>query len=240
MLGVNTGKIVRLSVGVETATGTNFTVYGVAYGVANREYDNQIVETTVGLAQVLCINARKIIRLLVGVETATGANFTVYGVAYGVANSKSYHQIMIATVGVAQVLCVHSRHVERLSVSVERGTRAHVAVHCVAKRVVHSKANNKVMVAAVGISQMLGVYAGLIIAHTVGVETHSGTHIAVDGVAQGVVHGKHYHKIVIAAVGISQMLGVYAGLIIAHTVGVETHSGTHIAVNGVAQSVVHT
>ena len=108
MLRVNTLVVVRrivhaanrtvaeVSVGIKTRTGTDDRMYSIANCVADDQVNNQIVETAVGGAKVLCINAlhiigrivhaanRTVAEVSVGIKTRTGTNNGMDGVTDGV------------------------------------------------------------------------------------------------------------------------------------------------------------
>ena len=85
---------------------------------------------------------------------------------------------------------------------------------------------------------MLSVNTLIIIFYAVGIETCSGTDSSVNGVSQSVVYGKVYYKIVeTVRNAIPKMLCVNTLVMIPHSVGIETCSGTYGTVNSISQSI---
>ena len=90
------GTVAQMSVGVETLTGAYYGVHSVAQGVAHLQVDYELKVATVGGAQVLGVITLIVVRgiihsicgtvaqMSVGIETLTGANYRVDGVAQGV------------------------------------------------------------------------------------------------------------------------------------------------------------
>ena len=85
-----------MSEGVETCSGANLAIKGVADGVADLEIDHQVIETAVGMTQMVCVYPRIEISVAECVETPSGTHLTMDGVADGVPNSQVYHQIVDA------------------------------------------------------------------------------------------------------------------------------------------------
>ena len=111
-----------MAVGVEPSSGADGVMKGVAKGVADGKEYHKVTIAAVGLAQVLGVNARLVVRpvrttvgrtatqMAVGVEPSSGADGVIQGVAKGVANSYLYHKIKkTAVYGVAKELCVNTR-----------------------------------------------------------------------------------------------------------------------------------
>ena len=129
-----------MSVGVEMCSGTDNGIDSVANGVAHRQVDNQIVETAVGGAQVLCINTLVVVRAIilathwrtsqmsVCIKACSGTDNGMDCVADGVVDCEVYYKIMEAAVGCTQVLCVNALIVVRTVVHTTHGRASHVSV----------------------------------------------------------------------------------------------------------------
>ena len=227
-------SIAHVTVGVETCTGTYHGMYGVAQGVVYSKVYNKVAETAVGITEILCVIALIVILHPVGVETDTGTNGAVHGVAQGVVNGEVYHKVAITAVGVAMVLCMITLIIVAHPVGVETCSGTYGAVYCIANGVVDNKMNYEVAIAASDcVKKILGVVSRQEISHTIGVETDTGTYRAVNGVAQGVVNGEVYHKVVIATVRVAKMLCVITLIVILNSVGVETGTGADNRMHGV-------
>ena len=113
ILAVNARQVVRrivdsahrhtapVSVGVEHGSGAESGAYGVAKGVVNSNFDDEILETSGnGMTQILTVHARQVVRrivhsahrhtaeMIVGVEHGSGTEGGAEGVAKGVVHSE--------------------------------------------------------------------------------------------------------------------------------------------------------
>ena len=228
-----------MAVRVKTCSSADGAIYRIAEGVVNRQTDDKIVVAAVGLTQVLGVFASEVVTLAASVETGSGAEGAVNGVAQGVVHHEADNEIVVAAVWLTEVLGVFAREVVALAVGVETGSGADSAVDSIAEGVVHRKADDKIIVAAVGLTEVLGVFACMVVTLAVGVETGSGAEGAINGIAEGVVHSKADYEVVVTAVGLTKVLGIFAGKVVTMAVGVETGARAESAVYRVAKSVVN-
>ena len=203
-----------MSIGVDTTSGTDNRMDGIAQGVVNSQVDNQIEETARrSVAQILSVNSMEIIWLVVdaitwyvspmpvGVETGAGTDNGMYGVAQSVVNREVNNKVVKTAAGsVAVMLSVNALIEIPNAIGVETGAGTDNRMNGVAKGVVHRQIYDKIMEAPrIVVAQMLCINTLEEITHSVGVETGTGTDNGMYGVAYGVIHRKVYNKVVVTS-----------------------------------------
>ena len=226
-LRIKTGMCVANAVGVEACTGADGAIYGIPYGVANCDVDNQIMEASRdGVAQILGINTLIVVRrvihtadgdtaqMAVGVDEIAFADIAAEGVAESVVHSEVDDKIAeITRYRVTEILGVNAlqvigrvvdsahRHTAEMAVGVKGGTGADGVANGVANSVVYNDVDNQVVETACSrIAQILCVNALVVVRRII-----------------GPAHGRQ-----------SQM-----------SVGIDTFSGTYGSSKGVAKGVVY-
>ena len=159
--------------------------------------------------QVLTIASRQGVGLAVYDIARAGANCLAYGRAYGVGHGYHNSKYAVATLWRLQFLSIYAFGGVNVIVYRSAAACADGVVNGVAKGVVHRKVDNEIVqTSRRGVHKILSVNAFVAVrrvvatahrkvAHiSVGVETGTGTHVVVYGVAQGVgIDGREHHRI---------------------------------------------
>ena len=254
-------RTAQVSVGIITRTGTNDGMNGVTDRIVHRQVNNQIVETAVGGAKVLRVNALIVIRTVVhathrrtaqvsvGIITRTGTNDGMNGVTDRIVHRQVNNQIVETAVGGAKVLRVNALIVVRTVVHAAHGTVAEVSVgvetcsgtddgmYGVTKGVVDMQIYYQIIIMhCQAIQQILSIDTCVIIFYTVSIKICPGTYCS----SQGIANGNNYHQIA-GTIGyrISQMLHINACILVSYVVSIEIFAGPQCSIYSVADGVVH-
>ena len=232
--------MVRNSVCVEGGSGADSSVNSVAQSVIYCQIDDQVVETAVGLSQMLSVNASKIIRQAVSVESGSSTNGLAYSIAYGIVYSQIDDQIVETAVGLPMVLGVNALIIISHSVCVVTSSCTDGAVYGVSNGVVYSQIDDQVVETAVGLPMVLSVNALIIISHSVCIVTSSCTDSSANSVPDCVVYCQVDYKIIeTTRYGVAEILCVKSLVEISVPICIETSSCTDGAMYGVPQGIVY-
>ena len=243
------GTVAEMSVGVESCSGTDDGMYGVTDGIVDSQIDNQIMETAVGGAKMLCINALHIggrvvaathgraSQMSVGVETCSGTDNGMDGVAKGVVDMQIYYQIIIMHCqAIQQILSIDTCVIIFYTVSIKicPGT------YCSSQGIANGN-NYHQITGTIGcrISQMLHINACILVSYVVSIEIFAGPQCSIYSVADGVVH-RYFHNIVVeTTVGIAKILLVHTRLCVRGAVHDKYRARTNRLSYCIPQSIVH-
>ena len=214
-LGIYAGCRVRpvalTAVGIEHLSGTDNRTYGVTQSVEHRNIDYKIVETAVGISQILRINACITVRYIVGIERGAGKKCSVNSVAEGVVHRYFDDKVVETAVLTAVLIFVHSPLTVAVAKGVETASGTDGAAHGVADGVEDKEIDMQYAVATRCRMQVLTIVArqgvGLVV-HNI---ARTGTNSMADGRAYGVGHSYHNGKYAVAATRRFQFLAVGAG-----------------------------
>ena len=235
--------VAEMSVGVETRASTNNWMDGVTESIIHSQIDNQIMETTVGGAKVLCVNALHIVwrivhsahrcvaQMSVGVETRSSTDNGMYCVADSVIYRQIDNQIVEATIGSAQVLCVNALHIVRRIITATHRTIAQVSIgvktrsgtdngmYCVAQGVVDMQVYYQIIIMhCQAIKQILSIDTCIIVFYAISIQICSGTYCS----SQRIAYGNKYHQIAgTISCRISQMLDINTCILVSYIVGIK-------------------
>ena len=219
-LGIDTLHVIRwiidttyrcishMSIGIETLSCTNNWSDCILQCVKHSKVDDKIVIMHCGTVhQILTVNTCHIIPLPVCIKRPSSTDNR----RDCIFNFNNYNQFTPTRIGrVPHKLNINPRITIPLTICIETFARPQCSVDSVADGVEHMQVYHQVVVAAVGLTQMLGIQSCQIIAAPVGVETDACTFHLVDGVADGVVNRKHKYHCAVAAVNSGIMLWIYA------------------------------